>query len=87
VQRAIATELRLFTNELTIDLARMTPLAPWSTDDLEMAADLMVAAMLSIVLALLEVDPHRAEAEREVVSQAERQLRLVTLGMVAWRSK
>jgi AcrR family transcriptional regulator len=87
VQRAIATELRLFTNELTIDLARMPPMAAWSTDDLEMAADLMVAAMLSIVLALLEVDPHRAGAEREVVSQAERQLRLVALGMAAWRSK
>jgi hypothetical protein len=65
----------------------MPPMAAWSTDDLEMAADLMVAAMLSIVLALLEVDPHRAGAEREVVSQAERQLRLVALGMAAWRSK
>jgi len=60
VQRAIATELRLFTNELTIDLARMPALGKWSTDDLEMAADLMVAAMLSIVLALLEVDPQRS---------------------------
>jgi AcrR family transcriptional regulator len=86
VQRAIATELRLFTNELTIDLARMPPLAKWSTDDLEMAADLMVSAMLSIVLDLLEVDPHRPDAERDVVSQAERQLRLVALGMAAWRS-
>jgi AcrR family transcriptional regulator len=86
VQRAIATELRLFTNELTIDLARMPALGKWSTDDLEMAADLMVAAMLSIVLALLEVDPHNPDDERDVISQAERQLRVIALGMASWRS-
>jgi AcrR family transcriptional regulator len=86
VQRAIATELRLFTNELTIDLARLPALAKWTTDDLEMAADLMVAAMLSIVLALLEVDPRHPDDEHEVISQAQRQLRLIALGMAAWRS-
>jgi AcrR family transcriptional regulator len=85
VRRAIAVELQLFTSELTIDFARMPPLADWRTEDLQMAADLMVNAMMSIVLDLLESDPRVAEDEAEVVARAERQLRLIALGMASWR--
>lgn len=87
VRRAIATELRLFTNELTIDLARMMAPLGWSTDDLEMAANLMVTAMLGAVMALLEVDKRHAEDEKTVLTRAEGQLRLIALGMSSWRSK
>ena len=38
VRRAIDAELRLFTSELTVDLARLTAGYDWSTDDLEMTA-------------------------------------------------
>ncbi len=86
VRRAIATELRLFTSELTIDLARMTAGLDWSSDDLEMAADLMVSTMLAAVMDLLEVDKRHAEDEQVVLERAERQLRLITLGMSVWRS-
>jgi AcrR family transcriptional regulator len=87
VRRAIATELRLFTSDLTVDLARLTAGFDWSTDDLEMVADLMVTAMLGTVMALLENDERRPEETQRILDVAERQLRLVVLGMSEWRSK
>jgi AcrR family transcriptional regulator len=88
VRRAIDTELRLFTSELTVDLARLVAGFDWTTDDLEMTASLMVTAMLGAVLDLLEVDKRRAAAEEaEILDRASRQLRLIALGMSQWRSK
>jgi len=86
VRRAIDTELRLFTSELTVDLARLTAGSDWSADDLEMTADLMVATMLATVMALLEADRRRGDDERAILERAERQLRLIALGMSQWRS-
>jgi AcrR family transcriptional regulator len=87
VRRAIATELRLFTSELTVDLARLTTGYEWTTDDLEMAASLMVATMLATVVDLLETDERHPEDAVELLDKAARQLRLIALGMGAWRSK
>lgn len=87
VRRAIATELRLFTSDLTVDLARLTAGFDWTADDLEMAAGLMVAAMLTTVLELLETDPRHPEDSAAILELAHRQLRLIVLGMGAWRSK
>jgi TetR/AcrR family transcriptional regulator, fatty acid biosynthesis regulator len=87
VRRAIATELRLFTSDLTVDLARLTTGYDWTTDDLEMAASLMVAAMLNTVMDLLEADQRHPEDVATLLDHAERQLRLIALGMGAWRSK
>ncbi|MDP9117330.1 MAG: HTH-type transcriptional repressor FabR [Actinomycetota bacterium] len=87
VRRAINTELRLFTSELTVDLARLTAGFDWTSDDLEMAADLMVSAMLAAIMELLEVDPRHTEDEQLILDRSERQLRLIALGMGTWRSK
>ena len=87
VRRAIATELRLFTSDLTVDLARLTAGYDWTAEDLEMAAGLMVAAMLNTVMELLEVDPRRPQEADALLDRAERQLRLIALGMGQWRSK
>jgi AcrR family transcriptional regulator len=87
VRRAIATELRLFTSELTVDLARLTGGFDWTSEDLEMAAGLMVAAMLSTVMDLLETDERHPEDVTALLDKAEHQLRLIALGMGAWRSK
>jgi AcrR family transcriptional regulator len=87
VRRAIATELRLFTSELTVDLARLTAGFDWASEDLEMAAGLMVAAMLSTVMDLLEADERHPEDATALLDKAERQLRLIALGMGEWRSK
>jgi AcrR family transcriptional regulator len=85
VSRAIATTLELFTHELTIDLARQPALSSFSTDDLEMAAELMVAAMLQTIQDLLKPDPRRG-SEDDVIYRAVRQLRLIVLGMMSWKS-
>jgi TetR/AcrR family transcriptional regulator, fatty acid biosynthesis regulator len=87
VRRAIATELRLFTSDLTVDLARLTAGFEWTSDDLEMAAALMVAAMLETVMSLLDADERRPEDTVTILDLAERQLRLIALGMGSWRSK
>ncbi|MGH8860635.1 MAG: TetR family transcriptional regulator [Jatrophihabitantaceae bacterium] len=90
VRRAIDTELTLFTSELTVDLARLTAGYDWSADDLEMTADLMVAAMLKAIMDLLELDLRpagRRADESAILERAERQLRLIALGMSEWRSK
>ena len=87
VRRAIATELRLFTSELTVDLARLTAAFDWTSEDLDMAAGLMISAMLSTVMDLLEADERHPEDVAELLDKAERQLRLIALGMGAWRSK
>ncbi|SHH02261.1 transcriptional regulator, TetR family [Jatrophihabitans endophyticus] len=87
VRRAIATELRLFTSDLTIDLARLTVGYDWSTEDLEMVADLMVTTMLGTVVRLLESDERHPEDATSILDHAERQLRIIVLGMGAWRSK
>ena len=87
VRRTIATELRLFTSDLTVDLSRLTAGYDWTTDDLEMAAALMVSAMLGTVMDLLEVDERHPEDVTTILDRAERQLRLIVLGMGAWRSK
>jgi TetR/AcrR family transcriptional regulator, fatty acid biosynthesis regulator len=87
VRRAVETELKLFTSELAVDLARLTAGYDWSSEDLEMAADLMVAAMLGAVMNLLEADPRHPAEQRRILHRAERQLRLIALGMTEWRSK
>lgn len=86
VRRAVATELRLFTSDLTVDLARLTSGLDWTSDDLEMAAALMVAAMLTVVVDLLEADDRHPEDTAALLDRAERQLRLISLGMGSWRS-
>lgn len=87
VRRAIDTELRLFTSELTVDLARLTAGSDWTSEDLEMAAGLMISAMLSTVMDLLEADERHPEDATALLDKAERQLRMIALGMGAWRSK
>jgi AcrR family transcriptional regulator len=84
VRRAIATELRLFTTELSADLANMPGWAGAPIlEDLDIAADLMVSAMLTVIQDLLEVDIAR---EDRVILRAQQQLRLIALGMLSWRS-
>ncbi|PTR31925.1 TetR family transcriptional regulator [Rhodococcus sp. OK519] len=85
VRRAIATELRLFVSELTIDLGRLPALADWDVEDLEMAADLIVQAMLAAVADLLDVTRPGSADERAVILRAEKQLRLVMLGIGGWK--
>lgn len=87
VRRSIATEMQLFTSDLTVDLSRLTIGMDWTTDDLEMTAALMVTTMLGTVMELLDSEDRYPEDVEAVLERSRRQLRLITLGMGAWRSK
>ncbi|WP_425553052.1 TetR family transcriptional regulator [Gordonia caeni] len=86
VRRAINTELRLFSRELAIDLARVPALAGWEADDLEIAADLFVTIMMTAVADLLDGDG-RVGTEQALVQRAEKQLVMVILGLGQWRTE
>lgn len=83
VRRTIASELRVFASELSIDLGRVPELREWTAADLDMAADLIVGVMMSTVIDLLEADTRGRDV---VVDRAERQLRLILVGMAGWRA-
>ena len=86
LRQAIRAEIRLFTSELATDLARFPFLDRWSTEDLGVLATLIVNTMVSTAEAIVDAPSGRPEAEREIVHNAEKQLRLIVLGVPAWRS-
>ncbi|TXG91591.1 TetR family transcriptional regulator [Rhodococcus rhodnii] len=83
IRRAIDSEMRVFVSELVVDLARVPALADWSRADLEAAADLIVATGAATAVELLDSDRPGGH-EAQIVERAEKQLRLVVLGMGAW---
>lgn len=86
VRRAIDSELRMIVHELTQDLSRVPGLGDWPGEDLDMVANLIVNTMLATVVELLDAAPSSA-AERDIVARAEKQLRVVMLGMGQWRPR
>ena len=85
IRRAIDTELRLFSRELAIDLSRLPDLGSWQSEDLEVAAELIVTIMLTAVADLLDGDHRGGNAERDLVERTERQLVMTFLGMAQWQ--
>lgn len=86
LRHAIRAEIRLFSSELATDLARLPAMSSWSTEDLNMFAGLLVNAMVSTTEAILDAPIDSPEAEEEVIRVAEKQLRLIALGVPHWRS-
>jgi AcrR family transcriptional regulator len=85
LRHAIRNEIRLFTSELATDLARFPLLRDWTTGDLQMIAGLLVNTMIATVEATLDVPVAAPDAEAEISRVAEKQLRLVILGVPQWR--
>lgn len=86
LRHAIRGEIRLFASELATDLARFPYLDGWTTEDLQMLAGLIVNAMVSTAQAILDAPPEDPAAEAEIIETAERQLRLIMLGVPQWRA-
>ena len=86
VQRAIEMEMRLIVSELTIDLSRNPKLQKWQSYDLEMAANLIVTAVLDAIMAYINAEQLGPRAEEEVLVRIKQQLRLILAGLAAWRS-
>ncbi len=81
---AIRTEIRLITSELATDLARFPGLHEWSTEDLNVLAALFVNSMIVIAEAI--EDAQSAEALEDIRRVAVKQLRMIAIGIAAWRS-
>jgi AcrR family transcriptional regulator len=86
LRHAIRGEIRLFASDLATDLARFPILDRWATQDLNLLAGLMVNAMVSTAEAILDTPADDPIAEAEIIATAERQLRMVLLGVPYWRS-
>jgi AcrR family transcriptional regulator len=86
LRHAIRSEIRLFASELAIDLARFPYLDSWTAEDLQLIAGLTVNAMVSTAEAILDAPPKDPAAEAEIVHTAERQLRMIMLGVPQWRT-
>ena len=86
LRHSIRTEIRLLTSELATDLTRFPYLNAWSTEDLQMLAALLVNSMIATVEAILDAPVDDETAYDEIAGVAEKQLRLVVLGVPSWRS-
>jgi AcrR family transcriptional regulator len=84
IRGAIRAQIRLFASELATDLARLPPLATWSTQDLVMLSALIVSTVLTATEHILELPP-RGEELDEVLRTTERQILLIVLGTTRWR--
>lgn len=87
LRHAIRAEIRLLTSELATDLTRFPILGDWTTEDLQMVAGLLVNSMISTVEAILDAPADDQAAQAEIAQIAEKQLRLIMLGVPAWRSR
>jgi AcrR family transcriptional regulator len=93
LRHAIRSETKLFASELATDIARLPALRDWTTADLQMLAGLFVDTMIATIDAILEAsssgagaDAMSPDAEARIVTQAEKQLRLIALAIPHWRS-
>ena len=85
VRDAIRRELRLVQSEVAIELARFPYLREWPAEDLHMVATLTVNSMVAIAQEILDRGVRDKAGEQELVKMAERQLRLILLGIPAWK--
>ncbi|HEY1568362.1 MAG TPA: TetR family transcriptional regulator [Solirubrobacteraceae bacterium] len=92
LRHAIRSETRLFASELATDIARLPILRDWTTADLQMLAGLFVETMIATIDAILEASAPgpgpeglSPDAQARIVTQAERQLRLIALAIPHWR--
>ena len=84
MRASVRHELDLFERELATDLGRL-PTRNWSSEDLQVLANLIVGAMVNTVRDLLDTEGDPA-AEAAIAARAERQLRMVVVGALQWRS-
>ncbi|UGT60400.1 TetR family transcriptional regulator [Nocardia asteroides] len=82
IRGAIALEIQLIVRELVTDLSRVPTLDTWSSDDLEIAAELLVATVSDGIAAFVSV-PEREESA--IVELTVRKVTLIGVGMGSWK--
>ena len=83
VREAIRHEIELITRELATDVARVPGAASYSTEHLNLLADLIVSFVVTTAERLIE-DPG---AETRVVAETRTQLRMLMVGALNWESR
>ncbi len=86
LRHAIRAEIRLFVSDLATDLALLLPRRELRPDDLRMMAGLIVNTMAGATDEILDLPIGDASAEAELTNRFERQLRIIFLGIAAWKS-
>ncbi|WP_328391620.1 TetR family transcriptional regulator [Nocardia sp. NBC_00416] len=82
LRTAIALELQLIVRELVADLSRVPALDDWSPGNLEVAADLLVATVIDGIADYVAATPRD---QQSIVERTIQQIRLISLGMGAWK--
>ncbi|MES1926401.1 TetR family transcriptional regulator [Salinisphaera sp. T31B1] len=86
MRAAIHDEIRLLINALADDFSRFDEFSHISRSDLRMLADLVVNTVISLAERILDVDPDNAE-DSALMLRAEKQLRLIFMGIGRWESR
>ncbi|MBO0854789.1 MAG: TetR family transcriptional regulator [Nocardia sp.] len=84
LREAIAFEMQLITRELVVDLSRIPLLDTWPTDDLELAADLIVSTVVDHIAEFVSAPLRERPA---IVERTIGQVRMVALGMASWHPR
>jgi AcrR family transcriptional regulator len=86
LREAIASEIHYFVHELAADLRLLEPYARVSASDLEMVADLIITTVTTLALEILSLPPGHPRLEQDAIARGVKQLRLISMGTLAWRS-
>ena len=86
VRLAIRSEIRLFTSELAIDMARVPRLARLSNADLQLAAALVVQTVMGATEMVLDARSADTDELARIERETARQLRMILLGASVWQS-
>lgn len=85
VRTAIRRELELIEAEVALDFGRLPGAASWSSEDLRISANLIVTALVAAVERLVWAGD--TVEEHAILAAADRQLRMLSIGAVNWRSR
>lgn len=85
IREAIRTEESHFASEMAQDLRTLGTLPELSSATLQMICGLVVTTMLNAASDILDLPEGHIQAERELIENFVRQLRVVFLGAARWR--
>ncbi len=83
VREEIRHQIELFERELATDLARLPGTDSWTQEDLQVLANLIVTQMVALAEQIITA---RGQTEEQIVARARRQLRMVLIGALSWKS-
>lgn len=85
VREAVRHQIELVERELATDIARIPGTESWASDDLRVLSRLMVTSMVATAEALILAA--RPEMTLDIQNQARKQLRMVLVGALNWKSQ